>query len=104
MELEPYYCLPVGAMPQPTAIPWSQPTSPTPPTRGIGGILSPTHGGGHRIGYPKKNDEGKLALLAQQMSSWKGRVIGIYLPGAPLSSFEPCGFQCIEVPSKKILG
>lgn len=57
VEIEPYYCLPIGTMQQNSAIPWSQPTSPT-PTRGIGGFLSPTHSS-HRMTYPKKNDEGK---------------------------------------------
>lgn len=57
IETEPYYCLPVSAQ---SAVPWSQPTSPTPPTRGFGGMLSPTHNPAHRLTYPKKNDEGNL--------------------------------------------
>ncbi|TMW54408.1 hypothetical protein DOY81_000511, partial [Sarcophaga bullata] len=67
VEIEPYYCLPVGAQhngvisaqmaaaaaaanaqvagQQPTnnSIAWSQPTSPTPINRGFGGPMSPTH-------------------------------------------------------------
>lgn len=109
VEIEPYYCLPVGTITaqngslsaqmaavaaaamsqvtgQPTAgatgapVAWSQPTSPTPISRGFGATLSPTHPGGmpgmvglvgapgsassgsntagHRLTYPKKNDEG----------------------------------------------
>lgn len=57
IETEPYYCLPVSAQ---SAVPWSQPTSPTPPTRGFGSMLSPTHNPAHRLTYPKKNDEGNL--------------------------------------------
>lgn len=60
MEIEPYYCLPVGTVPS-SAVPWSQPTSPTPPNRGFGGLLSPTHGN-HRLTYPKKNDDGKFLI------------------------------------------
>lgn len=65
VEIEPYYCLPVGTVVHPGnggMVPWSQPTSPTPPTRGFGGLLSPTHAGnsaGSRLTYPKKNDDGK---------------------------------------------
>lgn len=112
VEIEPYYCLPVGtngvlsaqmaaavaAQSQAAAqgnpggsvggVAWSQPTSPTPLARGpfasaaaaaaaaAAGVLSPTHGAtaaagmvggaggggtivGHRLTYPKKNDEGK---------------------------------------------
>lgn len=55
IETEPYYCLPVSAQ---SAVPWSQPTSPTPPSRGFTGLLSPTHNASHRLTYPKKNDEG----------------------------------------------
>lgn len=58
IENEPYYCLPVSAQ---SAVPWSQPTSPTPPTRGFTGLLSPSHNASHRLTYPKKNDEGNLA-------------------------------------------
>jgi hypothetical protein len=63
VDIEPYYCLPVGAMQSnhPT-VPWSQPTSPTPPSRTFGGLLSPTHsnsGGIHRLTYQKKNDDGE---------------------------------------------
>lgn len=61
MDVEPYYCLPVGSVQQPAMVPWSQPTSPTPPSRGFGGLLSPTHGN-YRLTYPKKNDEGKFIL------------------------------------------
>ncbi|XP_055588729.1 protein sickie-like [Uranotaenia lowii] len=72
VEIEPYYCLPVGTVPGSGAqgghhpmgpnggmVPWSQPTSPTPPARGFAGLLSPTHTPSHRLTYPKKNDEGK---------------------------------------------
>lgn len=96
VELEPYYCLPVGAQhngvlsaqmaaaaaanaqannhnQQNNSIAWSQPTSPTPMTRGFSGPMSPTHANtlagmqaltqgstaAHRLTYPKKNDEGK---------------------------------------------
>lgn len=75
MEIEPYYCLPVGTMMQsvngapPQSVPWSQPTSPIPPNRaGFAGPLSPTHcipsnpNACHRLTYPKKNDDGKLLL------------------------------------------
>lgn len=75
MEIEPYYCLPVGTMMQgvngapPQTVPWSQPTSPIPPNRaGFAGPLSPTHcipsnpNACHRLTYPKKNDDGKLLL------------------------------------------
>lgn len=73
VEVEPYYCLPVGTISSGAnggnvAVPWSQPTSPTPPNRGgpFGGPLSPTHvvsastniPACHRLTYPKKNDEG----------------------------------------------
>ena len=57
IETEPYYCLPVSAQ---SAVPWSQPTSPTPPSRGFTGLLSPTLNASHRLTYPKKNDEGKF--------------------------------------------
>ena len=57
IETEPYYCLPVSTQ---GVVPWSQPTSPTPPTRGFTGLLSPTHNPSHRLTYPKKNDEGKV--------------------------------------------
>lgn len=61
IESEPYYCLPVQAS---ASIPWSQPTSPTPPTRGFAsGILSPTHNPSHRLTYPRKNEDGKLTEL-----------------------------------------
>jgi hypothetical protein len=60
IETEPYYCLPVTAQ---VAVPWSQPTSPTPPTRGFTGLLSPTHNASHRLTYPKKNDEGNLVEM-----------------------------------------
>lgn len=102
MEIEPYYCLPVGTNGVLTAqmaaamaaqsqvaqvhpggvggVAWSQPTSPTPLARGsftsaavaAASVLSPTHGSsaglagagagaivGHRLTYPKKNDEGE---------------------------------------------
>lgn len=99
VEIEPYYCLPVGAQhngvisaqmaaaaaaaaanaqgagAQSTnsSVAWSQPTSPTPISRGFGGPMSPTHSNtmpgmqvgvpgstaSHRLTYPKKNDEGK---------------------------------------------
>ncbi|XP_067621415.1 protein sickie isoform X7 [Eurosta solidaginis] len=123
VEIEPYYCLPVGtiaaqngslaaqmaaaaaaAMSQVTGQPtsnatgapvaWSQPTSPTPINRGFGGTLSPTHPvgmtgmtslmgtpgsgnantGGHRLTYPKKNDEvhGSAASLLSGGSSLYG--------------------------------
>ncbi|XP_030381242.1 protein sickie-like [Scaptodrosophila lebanonensis] len=130
VEIEPYYCLPVGtiaaaaqngvlsadmaaAMVAQTVqagnaragvSTWSQPTSPTPINRGpfagaaaagVGvGALSPTHGnptastamasagghgaggniGGHRLTYPKKNDEvhGSAASLLSGGSSLYG--------------------------------
>lgn len=68
VEIEPYYCLPIGTTFQnplaahantagKTAVPWSQPTSPTPPSRfSSNGPLSPTHT--YRLTYPKKNDDG----------------------------------------------
>lgn len=59
IEIEPYYCLPVGTVQQNPPVPWSQPTSPTPPSRGFSGMLSPTHGN-YRLTYPKKNDDGKF--------------------------------------------
>lgn len=59
IETEPYYCLPVSAT---SAVPWSQPTSPTPPSRGFTGLLSPTHNPSHRLTYPKKNDEGMTSF------------------------------------------
>lgn len=62
MEIEPYYCLPVGTQMQLAtgSVPWSQPTSPTPPNRSFTGPLSPTHNIGQRLPYQKKNDEGKI--------------------------------------------
>lgn len=57
IETEPYYCLPVSTQ---SSVPWSQPTSPTPASRGFTGLLSPTHNTSHRLTYPKKNDEGKF--------------------------------------------
>ena len=57
VEIEPYYCLPVGTISAANPVPWSQPTSPTPPNRSFGGPLSPTHQT-HRLIYPKKNDDG----------------------------------------------
>ncbi|XP_028895905.2 protein sickie isoform X4 [Zeugodacus cucurbitae] len=124
VEIEPYYCLPVGTLAaqngtlaaqmaaaaaaamsqvtgQPTAsaggapVAWSQPTSPTPISRGFGGTLSPTHPAGmsgmvglvgagpgsgntnvsaHRLTYPKKNDEvhGSAASLLSGGSSLYG--------------------------------
>lgn len=81
VEIEPYYCLPVGTVSSAGAgghhhhhngmVPWSQPTSPTPPARGFAGLLSPTHTPGsssistasHRLTYPKKNDEGECCYL-----------------------------------------
>lgn len=72
IEIEPYYCLPVGshaaaqavnaaAMGAKAVTPWSQPTSPTPPSRFSGGPLSPTHAT-YRLTYPKKNDDGKFLI------------------------------------------
>lgn len=63
IEIEPYYCLPVGTQVMAgnntvTPVAWSQPTSPTPPSRFSGGPLSPTHAA-YRLTYPKKNDDGK---------------------------------------------
>ncbi|KAH8325857.1 hypothetical protein KR067_009256 [Drosophila pandora] len=125
VEIEPYYCLPVGtngvlsaqmaaavaAQSQAAAqgnpggpvggVAWSQPTSPTPLARGpfasaaavaaAAGVLSPTHGAtaaaglvggagaggtivGHRLTYPKKNDEvhGSAASLLSGGSSLYG--------------------------------
>ncbi|XP_044572206.1 protein sickie isoform X7 [Drosophila ananassae] len=125
VEIEPYYCLPVGtngvlsaqmaaavaAQSQAAAqgnpggpvggVTWSQPTSPTPLARGpfasaaavaaAAGVLSPTHGAtaaaglvggagaggtivGHRLTYPKKNDEvhGSAASLLSGGSSLYG--------------------------------
>ncbi|XP_036321700.1 protein sickie isoform X2 [Rhagoletis pomonella] len=128
VEIEPYYCLPVGTITaqngslsaqmaavaaaamsqvtgQPTAgatgatgapVAWSQPTSPTPISRGFGATLSPTHPtgmpgimglvgapgsassssntAGHRLTYPKKNDEvhGSAASLLSGGSSLYG--------------------------------
>ncbi|XP_049282347.1 uncharacterized protein LOC125763349 isoform X3 [Anopheles funestus] len=80
VEIEPYYCLPVGTVVHAAnggMVPWSQPTSPTPPARGFGGLLSPTHtgsGGGSRLTYPKKNDEvhGSQASLLSGGSSLYG--------------------------------
>ncbi|XP_031617413.1 protein sickie isoform X7 [Contarinia nasturtii] len=84
VEIEPYYCLPVGATIQnplaahanataKTAVPWSQPTSPTPPSRfSTNGPLSPTHA--YRLTYPKKNDDvhGSAASLISGGSSLYG--------------------------------
>lgn len=65
VDIEPYYCLPVGTMQTATGgtanVPWSQPTSPTPPSR-FSGPLSPTHPA-HRLTYPKKNDDGGFSLV-----------------------------------------
>lgn len=66
VEIEPYYCLPVGSMQAQQAgtvanVTWSQPTSPTPPSR-FSGPLSPTHPN-HRLTYPKKNDDGKILVV-----------------------------------------
>ncbi|CAD6997732.1 unnamed protein product [Ceratitis capitata] len=124
VEIEPYYCLPVGtitaqngslsaqmaavaaaAMSQVTGQPnagtsgapvaWSQPTSPTPISRGFSSTLSPTHPAGmsglvgmvgasagssnanlagHRLTYHKKNDEvhGSAASLLSGGSSLYG--------------------------------
>ncbi|KAH8410091.1 hypothetical protein KR009_005833 [Drosophila setifemur] len=123
VEIEPYYCLPVGTNGVLTAqmaaavaaqsqavhgnpegavgaVAWSQPTSPTPLNRGpfasaavaaAAGVLSPTHGAsavagllggagsggtivGHRLTYPKKNDEvhGSAASLLSGGSSLYG--------------------------------
>ncbi|XP_037911358.1 protein sickie isoform X4 [Hermetia illucens] len=87
VEIEPYYCLPVGTVQPGTnghhgggVVPWSQPTSPTPPNRGFTGPLSPTHAvpgqmpGCHRLTYPKKNDEvhGSAASLLSGGSSLYG--------------------------------
>uniref|UniRef100_A0A182K1V8 Uncharacterized protein n=1 Tax=Anopheles christyi TaxID=43041 RepID=A0A182K1V8_9DIPT len=80
VEIEPYYCLPVGTVVHPGnggMVPWSQPTSPTPPARGFGGLLSPTHtsgGAGSRLTYPKKNDDvhGSQASLLSGGSSLYG--------------------------------
>lgn len=66
VEIEPYYCLPVGAQhngvisaqmaaaaaaaaanaqsTNTNSVAWSQPTSPTPINRGFAGPMSPTHG------------------------------------------------------------
>ncbi|KAM7351136.1 sickie isoform 4-T4 [Cochliomyia hominivorax] len=110
VEIEPYYCLPVGAQhngvlsaqmaaaaanaqaqannQQNNALAWSQPTSPTPITRGFSGPMSPTHANtmpgmqgvsqnstaSHRLTYPKKNDEvhGSTASLLSGGSSLYG--------------------------------
>ncbi|KRF98350.1 uncharacterized protein Dwil_GK14928 [Drosophila willistoni] len=125
VEIEPYYCLPVGtngvlsaqmaaavaaqaaqAQAQGSGVAWSQPTSPTPINRGpfssaaaaASSTLSPTHvattnaamaavaaaagaslggsslTGGHRLTYPKKNDEvhGSAASLLSGGSSLYG--------------------------------
>uniref|UniRef100_A0A182J1L1 Uncharacterized protein n=1 Tax=Anopheles atroparvus TaxID=41427 RepID=A0A182J1L1_ANOAO len=80
VDIEPYYCLPVGTVVHPGngMVPWSQPTSPTPPARGFGGLLSPTHTNagtaGGRLTYPKKNDEvhGSQASLLSGGSSLYG--------------------------------
>lgn len=69
VEIEPYYCLPIqshnstnnGSSTAGVAA-WSQPTSPTPPSRFSSGTLSPTHVT-YRLTYPKKNDEGKNSLF-----------------------------------------
>lgn len=128
VEIEPYYCLPVGtngvlsaqmaaavaAQSQAAAqgnpggpvggVAWSQPTSPTPLARGpfasaaavaaAAGVLSPTHGAtaaaglvggagaggtivGHRLTYPKKNDEGKsLKLIFKKNIYFKSALKG----------------------------
>jgi hypothetical protein len=57
IEIEPYYCLPIGT--QGESIPWSQPTSPTPPhARSYAGLMSPTHT--NRLTYPtRKSEESK---------------------------------------------
>ncbi|XP_058816202.1 protein sickie-like [Topomyia yanbarensis] len=76
VDIEPYYCLPVGSVTAGNGmVPWSQPTSPTPPARGFGGLLSPTHtNAAHRLTYPKKNDEvhGSQASLLSGGSSLYG--------------------------------
>uniref|UniRef100_A0A182F5C0 Uncharacterized protein n=1 Tax=Anopheles albimanus TaxID=7167 RepID=A0A182F5C0_ANOAL len=81
VEIEPYYCLPVGTVVHSGngMVPWSQPTSPTPPARSFAGLLSPTHTGsavnaGTRLTYPKKNDEvhGSQASLLSGGSSLYG--------------------------------
>lgn len=83
VEIEPYYCLPVGTVPGGNVmVPWSQPTSPTPPTRGFAGLLSPTHTNApHRLTYPKKNDEGEFIFLQyfleSQTRSWKSAPGGL---------------------------
>lgn len=71
IEIEPYYCLPIGttfqnplaahanAASKAANVPWSQPTSPTPPSRFSNGPMSPTHA--YRLTYPKKNDDGMFA-------------------------------------------
>lgn len=84
LESEPFYSVPVGAMAGAHAqhqaaaamVPWSQPTSPTPPLRSfVAGQLSPTHPSaaaaaamaGHRLTYPKKNDEGMFMKRITRM-------------------------------------
>lgn len=81
VEVEPYYCLPVGTMQNTitghpnaglvgkTTVPWSQPTSPTPPNRFSNGPLSPTHTT-YRLTYPKKNDDSKFSFKNKFNSSF----------------------------------
>lgn len=69
VEIEPYYCLPIGTMAASIAnaggnatVAWSQPTSPTPPaSRFSYGPLSPSQTK-YRLTYPKKNDEGQYGV------------------------------------------
>lgn len=105
MDIEPYYCLPVGTMMQgvngapPQTVPWSQPTSPIPPNRaGFAGPLSPTHcipsnpNACHRLTYPKKNDDGKLlpslirAMKYLSFSSVHGSAASLLSGGSSLYS------------------
>ncbi|XP_075149144.1 sickie isoform X3 [Haematobia irritans] len=90
VEIEPYYCLPVGATHNGVISAQisisSQPTSPTPINRGFSGPMSPTHcntsgltnmsgtTASHRLTYPKKNDEvhGSAASLLSGGSSLYG--------------------------------
>lgn len=89
IDIEPYYCLPVGSVMgngatnlsskhggsvgAAASVTWSQPTSPTPVNR-MNGPLSPTGGNGHKLVYaslvPAKgnqNDDGENQIISFHM-------------------------------------